>query len=115
MLAIAEASGGSGYFPAHIDRNGIVCGVRARYDHRLDSIRRHRLRGTGAHASAKHHCAITQKVKNAPSLCSRLFLTVITNPVVMRRVVVGPEFPVLHGHAVYFKHHKSLALAKMLR
>ena len=104
MLAIAEASGSNGYIPAHVGRNGIFCRACARYDDRLNSIRRHRLRGPSTHAPAEHHGAIAQKVKDAPSLCSLLLLTVITNPVVMRRVGVGTEFPVLHRRTVYFEH-----------
>jgi len=115
MVAIAEASGSHGYIPTHIDLNGILRGICARYDDRFDPICCHRLCGPDPHAPAEHYGAIAQKVKDTPALCSLLLLTVITNPVIMRRVGVGPEFAVLHGRTVYVKHQKSLALAKMLR
>jgi len=44
-----------------------------------------------------------------------LLVSVIADSLVVRRIVIGAEFPVLHSQAVYFEHHKSLTQAKMLR
>jgi hypothetical protein len=117
VLAIAEAGLGDGDIPAHVGSHGIVRGMRTRQDDRFDSIRYHRLGSARPHASAQHDATVTQQIKDARmTLRSLLVLAaVITDSLVVRCIGIGAEFPVLHGQTVYFEHHKSLALAKMLR
>jgi hypothetical protein len=117
MLTIAEAGRGDGDVPAYVGRHGIVRGTRTRQNDRFDSIRHHRLGSARPHTSAQHDTAVTQKVKDARmTLRSLLILaSVIADSLVMRRIVIGAEFPILHSQTVNLEHHKSLALAKMLR
>jgi hypothetical protein len=117
VLAIAESGLSGGYIPAYVGSHGVVCGTRTRQDDRFDSIRHHRLGSARPHTSAQHNSAVTQKIKDARMTLRSLLLlvSVIADSLVVRRIVIGAEFPVLHSQAVYFEHHKSLTLAKMLR
>jgi hypothetical protein len=117
VLAIAESGLSGGYIPAYVGSHGVVCGTRTRQDDRFDSIRHHRLGSARPHTSAQHNSAVTQKIKDARMTLRSLLLlvSVIADSLVVRRIVIGAEFPVLHSQAVYFEHHKSLTQAKMLR
>ena len=117
MLAIAESGLSDGNIPAYVGSHGIVRGTLTRQDDRFDSIRQHRLGSARPHTSAQNYAAVTQKVKDARATLRSLLLLarVIADSLVVRRIVIGAVFPVLHSQTVYFEHHKSPALAKMLR
>lgn len=99
MLAIAEAGLGIREVSAEVDRHGIVRGACARQNDRLESICRHELSWTRAHASAQHDTAIAQEIQNASAAFrSLLMLTfVIADSLIVGRVAVGTKLPAQHG------------------